>query len=43
MAQALRRAAVAGGLACTVEGAQPSLPDAAAIAARLGDLAPPKF
>ena len=37
---ALRRASVAGGLACLKEGAQTSLPDAAAIDARLGDLAP---
>jgi ribokinase len=39
---ALRRAAVAGGLACLTPGAQPSLPTAAAIAARLDDLAPPR-
>ncbi|MEQ8398130.1 ribokinase [Thalassobaculum sp.] len=37
---ALRRASVAAGLACTVEGAMPSLPDRSAIAARLNDLAP---
>jgi len=39
---ALHRASVAGGLACTVAGAQPSLPTRAAIDSRLGDLAPPK-
>jgi len=37
---ALHRASVAGGLACTVAGAQPSLPTKAAIEARLGQLAP---
>lgn len=37
---ALRRASVAGGLACLKEGAQPSLPDAAGIEARLADLPP---
>ncbi len=37
---ALARASVAGGLACTVEGAQPSLPDAAAIDAALASLPP---
>jgi ribokinase len=37
---ALRRASVAGGLACLKQGAQTSLPDAASIDARLGDLAP---
>ncbi len=37
---ALRRASVAGALACTVAGAQPSLPTADAIAARLAELAP---
>ncbi len=37
---ALRRASVAGALACTEEGAQPSLPDAAAIDAALPSLAP---
>lgn len=37
---ALRRASVAGALACTKQGAQPSLPDAAAIDAALPDLAP---
>ncbi len=40
LAGALHRASVAGGLACTKPGAQPSLPDAAAIDAALGDLAP---
>lgn len=40
VADALRRASVAGGLACLVEGAQTSLPDAAAVDARLTDLAP---
>lgn len=39
-AEALRRASVAGALACLVEGAQPSLPRRAAIEARLGELAP---
>lgn len=34
----LCRASVAAGLACTAEGAMPSMPDAAAIAARLGEL-----
>lgn len=38
---ALHRAAVAGGLACLTPGAQPSLPGAAAIAARMADLAGP--
>ncbi len=37
---ALHRASVAGGLACTVAGAQPSLPERAAIESRLRDLAP---
>ncbi|MBM3537676.1 MAG: ribokinase [Alphaproteobacteria bacterium] len=37
---ALRRASVAAGLACLVPGAQPSLQHAAAIEARLDDLAP---
>ncbi len=37
---ALRRASVAGGLACLKQGAQTSLPDAASIEARLGELAP---
>jgi ribokinase len=37
---ALDRASVAGGLACTVAGAQPSLPTKAAIGSRLHDLAP---
>jgi ribokinase len=36
---ALHRASVAGGLACTVAGAQPSLPTKAAIEGRLHDLA----
>jgi ribokinase len=36
----LRRGAVAGALACLVVGAQPSLPTAAAITARLAELAP---
>ncbi|MFQ5959608.1 MAG: ribokinase, partial [Alphaproteobacteria bacterium] len=40
LADALHRASVAGGLACTSAGAQPSLPNRAAIDARLGDLAP---
>jgi len=40
MADALRAASVAGGLACLEHGAMPSLPDAAAIDARLADLAP---
>ena len=38
---ALHRASVAGGLACLVPGAQPSLPSGEAIEARLADLAPP--
>ena len=37
---ALHRASVAGGLACTIAGAQPSLPTRAAIEGRLHDLAP---
>ncbi len=37
--EALHRASVAGGLACLVRGAQPSLPTAAAIEARMGELA----
>lgn len=37
---ALHRAGVAGGLACTIAGAQPSLPMKAAIESRLRDLAP---
>ncbi|MBX6323296.1 MAG: ribokinase, partial [Rhodospirillaceae bacterium] len=37
----LRRASVAAGLACLVPGAQPSLPDAGAVAARLPQLPPP--
>jgi ribokinase len=37
---ALHRASVAGGLACTIAGAQPSLPMKAAIESRLRDLAP---
>jgi len=37
---ALHRASVAGGLACTIAGAQPSLPAKAAIEERLSDLAP---
>lgn len=37
---ALRRASVAGGLACLVQGAQPSLPDKAMVEARLEELAP---
>jgi ribokinase len=36
---ALRRASTAGGLACTTAGAQPSLPTAAAIDARIGNIA----
>lgn len=38
--EAMRRASVAAGLACTAEGAMSSLPDAAGIDARLADLAP---
>ena len=38
---ALHRASVAGGLACLTVGAQPSLPDRAAIDRRLADLPPP--
>jgi ribokinase len=41
LSQALRRASVAAGLACTRIGAQTSQPDAAAIAARLAELAEP--
>ena len=37
---ALRRASVAGGLACLARGAMPALPDAAAVDARLEELAP---
>jgi ribokinase len=37
---ALHRASAAGGLACTIAGAQPSLPTKAAIESRLRDLAP---
>lgn len=37
---ALRAASVAGSLACLAHGAMPSLPDAEAIDARLGELAP---
>lgn len=37
---ALRRASVAGALACLVRGAQPSLPSRAAVDARLKELAP---
>jgi len=37
---ALRRASVAAGIACTAEGAMPSLPDAVAIEARLADIEP---
>ncbi|HTO84553.1 MAG TPA: ribokinase [Methylomirabilota bacterium] len=40
--KALHRASVAGGLACTVAGAQPSLPTKAAIESRIADLPPPK-
>lgn len=40
--QALHRASVAAGLACLSLGAQESIPDAAAIDARMGDLAPPE-
>ena len=36
----LRRASVTGGLACLVEGAAPSMPSAAEIEARLGELSP---
>jgi ribokinase len=39
---ALHRASVAGGLACTVTGAQPSLPTKETIDARLADLAAPQ-
>ena len=41
--QALHRAAAAGSLACGVEGAQPSLPRAAAIEQALQTLAPPRL
>ena len=40
MPDALRAASVAGALACLEHGAMPSLPDAEAIDARLGELAP---
>ena len=40
LAAALNRASVAGGLACTVAGAQPSLPTKVAIESRIRDLAP---
>jgi ribokinase len=40
MPVALQRASIAGGLACMVMGAQPSLPTRAAIDAQLGNLAP---
>ncbi len=40
LAAALRRASVAGGLACETAGAQPSLPEAAAIEKALDRLAP---
>jgi ribokinase len=40
--EALRRASVAGGLACTSAGAQPSLPSRGAIEAHLRDLSPPR-
>jgi ribokinase len=39
---ALQEASIAGGLACLQTGAQSSLPDRAAIRARLGDLAQPR-
>jgi len=39
--EALRRASIAGGLACTATGAQPSLPTGAEIAARLAELPNP--
>ncbi len=39
---ALHRASIGGGLACTVAGAQPSLPTRAAIEMRLGDLPVPR-
>lgn len=42
LAEALRRASVAGGLASLEAGAQPSLPGLAAIKARLGEIAPPR-
>jgi len=41
LAEALRRASVAAGLACTAIGAQSAQPGADAIAARLADLPPP--
>ena len=40
MPDALRRASVAGALACLEHGAMPALPDAAAVDARLAELAP---
>ena len=39
---ALHRASVAGGLACLVPGAQPSLPTREAVESRLADLVPPQ-
>jgi len=39
---ALHRASVAGGLACTIAGAQPSLPTQAMIESRLAELPPPR-
>jgi ribokinase len=41
--EAMTWASVAGGLACTVVGAQPSLPSRASIVARLGDIAPARL
>lgn len=41
LAEGLHRASVAAGLACLKRGAQPSMPAAAEITARLGDLQPP--
>ena len=40
MAEALRRASVAGALACLEHGAMPSLPETEAVDARLDELAP---
>jgi ribokinase len=40
LASAMAWASVAGSLACTVAGAQPSLPDRAAIVARIDEIAP---
>jgi ribokinase len=43
LALALHRASIAGALACLTTGAQPSLPDKAAIDSAIGELAPPQI